>query len=118
MRINTSGCKIAYFCHHLPSKISCAKIASVSVMQNNEKKSGGWWGALSLLGQLGYVIALPLAVFALAGRILDKKYHTSPWLLLAGMLLALIISMFWVYKKTAEIMKIATEEKKDSEKKL
>jgi F0F1-type ATP synthase assembly protein I len=88
----------------LPAKTSYAKIASVSVMPNNDKKNNGWWSALSLLGQLGYVIAVPLVIFALAGRLLDKKYGTSPWFLLAGMLAALIISSVWVYKKSTEIM--------------
>ncbi|MFA5133643.1 MAG: AtpZ/AtpI family protein [Patescibacteria group bacterium] len=83
-----------------------------------EEKSN-WRQALSLLGQLGYVIAIPLVILALTGRFLDKKFHTSPWLLIIGMFLALVISTFWVYKKTAEIMKDATENKnEDKDKKL
>ncbi|MFH1193472.1 MAG: AtpZ/AtpI family protein [bacterium] len=77
-----------------------------------DKKKSDMWQALSLLGQLGYVIAIPLVILALGGRFIDKKYGTSPWFLIAGMFLALIISTFWVYKKTAEIMSEATEEHK------
>jgi len=82
-------------------------------MDKNEKSN--WRQALSLLGQLGYVIAIPLVILALAGRFIDKKYGTSPWFLIAGMFLALIISTFWVYRKTAEIMNNAAEENKKTE---
>lgn len=70
-----------------------------------------------LLGQLGYVIAVPLVILALFGRFIDKKYDTSPWFLIVGMFLALIISTFWVYKKTMEIMKDATKQESDKTKK-
>jgi len=80
-------------------------------MKNKEKSN--LWQALSLLGQLGYVIAVPLVILALGGRFIDKKYGTSPWFLIVGMFFALIISTFWVYKKTAEIMSEATEEHKN-----
>lgn len=83
----------------------------------NDKKSN-LWQALSLLGQLGYVIAIPLVILAIVGRFLDKKFHTSPWLLIVGMFLALITSTFWVLKKTTEIMKEATKEDKNQDKKL
>lgn len=80
------------------------------------KEKSTLWQALSLLGQLGYVIAIPLVILALGGRFIDKKYGTSPWFLIAGMFLALVISTFWVYKKTAEIMKDATEDKSETKK--
>ncbi len=63
------------------------------------------WSALGFAWQLGYSITVPLIVFALAGRLLDKKLGTSPWLLLFGLLLAIITSSYIVYKKTIEVMK-------------
>ncbi len=81
----------------------------------NDEKSN-LWQALSLLGQLGYVIAIPLVILAMVGRFIDNKYHTSPWFVIAGMFLALIISTFWVYKKTLEIMNDATKDDSDSKK--
>lgn len=78
-----------------------------------EKQKSNWWQALSLLGQLGYVIAIPLVLLALLGRFLDKKYSCSPWFLIAGMFLALVISTVWVYKKTMQIMGEATKDDKE-----
>lgn len=74
------------------------------------KEKNNTWFVLGLLGQMGYIIAVPLVFLALLGRFIDKRYDTSPWFLIAGMFLALIISTFWVYKKTAEIMKEATKD--------
>ncbi len=69
----------------------------------DDQKEGGW-SAVSLAWELGYTIALPIVLFALGGRLLDKRLDTSPWLLLAGIFIALIISGTGVYYKTVKIM--------------
>ncbi|MFH1838119.1 MAG: AtpZ/AtpI family protein [Candidatus Kuenenbacteria bacterium] len=71
--------------------------------KNNDKEN--FWSMLSLAWELGYLIALPLVLFALLGRFLDKYFHTSPWLFLFGILLAIIISTRIVYKKTIKMIK-------------
>jgi F0F1-type ATP synthase assembly protein I len=53
----------------------------------------------SLAWELGYLIALPIIILALLGRFLDKKFITSPLFLLVGILLALVITGFLVWKK-------------------
>jgi F0F1-type ATP synthase assembly protein I len=70
------------------------------------------WSALSLAWQLGYTIAIPLVVLALTGRILDKRFNTSPWLLLVGIFLSIIISTFAVYYKTIKILSETERENK------
>lgn len=62
------------------------------------------WFALSLAWQLGYTITVPLVVLALLGRVLDKRFHTSPCLLLVGIFLSIVISTFAVYYKTMKIL--------------
>lgn len=62
------------------------------------------FSALKLAWELGYVITIPLVVFALLGRFLDKKLDTSPWLLLIGILVSIFISSFGVYRKTVAIL--------------
>lgn len=70
--------------------------------KDNKQKT---FSALSLAWELGYSIALPLVVFALIGRWLDKKLETSPWLFLLGIVLAVSISSYLVYRKTMEIIR-------------
>jgi len=62
------------------------------------------WSALALAWELGYTIAIPIVIFAIGGRFLDKKLGSSPILLLLGILLALIISSVGVYRKTMKVM--------------
>ena len=72
----------------------------------------GLASALSLAWELGYTIALPIILFAIGGRMLDTKLGSSPWMLLAGIGVALMISGTAVYWKTIKIMDEAS--KKDT----
>ena len=58
---------------------------------------------LSLAWDLGYIIVVPLVVFALGGRLLDKHFGTSPLLLLAGIFISLALSTIGVYRLTKKI---------------
>ena len=68
------------------------------------KKNENSFSALKLAWDLGFTIAIPIVVFALAGRFLDKKLGTSPWILLIGILLSIAVSSWAVYKKTLDII--------------
>ena len=67
-------------------------------------KSDKQFSAVGLAWNLGYTIAVPLVVFALAGRFLDRKLGTTPWLLLIGILFSIALSSWLVYKKTLDII--------------
>lgn len=69
----------------------------------NEKTDKSF-SAIGLAWELGYTIAVPLVVLALGGRFLDKKFGTSPFLILFGILLSIGISSWLVYKKTLDII--------------
>lgn len=71
---------------------------------SGNKSDGGTWSALSLAWELGYTIAIPIVVFALGGRLLDRKLGTSPWLLLVGIGISLVVSSWLVYFKTVRII--------------
>lgn len=71
---------------------------------DKNSNSNGIFSALSLAWELGYTIAIPIVVFALLGRFLDKWLHTSPWLLLIGIFVSIIISSFAIYFKTVRII--------------
>ncbi|MDD5751256.1 MAG: AtpZ/AtpI family protein [Candidatus Peribacteraceae bacterium] len=63
----------------------------------------GFLLSLRLAWSLGYIIALPAALFGFGGAYADKAFGTSPWLLLAGFALALLLSAIGVYRKVKEI---------------
>jgi len=58
----------------------------------------------SFAWELGYSISLPIVIFALAGRFLDRKFDTSPWIMLIGILVSIMISSHIVYKKTIKVI--------------
>lgn len=60
---------------------------------------------LSLAGQLGYMIALPIAILGFGGAYLDKQLGTSPAFILAGFALAIASSSLWVYRFIKEVEK-------------
>lgn len=68
--------------------------------QNNQEK----FSPFSLAFELGYTIAIPIVALGLVGRLLDKKFDSSPVLLLAGILLSIIISSIGIYKKVVKII--------------
>ena len=71
----------------------------------DDKQNEKYWSALGFAGELGYSIVIPIVIFALVGRLLDKKLDTSPWMLLLGILISIIVTTVLVYKKTIKVMK-------------
>ena len=64
------------------------------------------WALVNLASELGFIIALPLVAFGLIGKWLDAKYnHTTPWLTLLGILLAIICTTVWLTKKLKQYIK-------------
>jgi len=82
--------------------IRFSRVKSKIMDKKSEKDNS--FSALSLAWELGYSIAVPLVAFALGGRFLDKKLGTSPFLLLVGILISILVSSYIVYKKTTDIM--------------
>ena len=58
-----------------------------------------------LAWELGYTITIPIVALALVGRMLDKRFETSPWLLLAGIVVSIIVSSFMVYRKVKDVIR-------------
>ncbi|HAG99546.1 MAG TPA: hypothetical protein DDW33_10150 [Ktedonobacter sp.] len=65
-------------------------------MKKNEPPSV--WGSLALMGQLGFIIAVPLALGAIGGNYLDGLTHTHNLYLYLGLLLGLILGIFGAYR--------------------
>ncbi len=70
-------------------------------MNKNEKK----WSVVSLAWELGYLITVPIVLLAFGGKILDNKLNTSPWMLLAGIVISISITSWLVYRKVNAVIK-------------
>lgn len=57
------------------------------------------WAVINLAWELGYLIALPIAILGLGGAWLDKKMATSPLFLLLGIIFSIVISSVAIYRK-------------------
>ncbi len=62
------------------------------------------FNVLGMALNLGWMIAGPLVALALLGRYLDRVYNSSPWFIIAGLLLALTISSVLVYRIVRKVM--------------
>lgn len=60
--------------------------------------------SLSIVGNLGFQIAIPLVLLAIIGRVLDRKLDTSPWFLLGGIFVSIIVSSFLVVKRILPLL--------------
>ena len=74
-------------------------------MDDKQKDEQNVFNAWALAWDLGWQIAVPLVVFALLGRFADHYFDTSPWLLVAGVVLAAATSSYIVYRKVSRILK-------------
>lgn len=63
---------------------------------NNRKQFA--FNMLSLMGQLGFYIAIPAVVFGFGGAYLDRWLGTSPLFVLSGLALAIASSSLAIYQ--------------------
>lgn len=59
--------------------------------------------ALRIMGELVYLIAVPVVFLALGGKWLDSRYQTAPRFLIAGFVLAAFCSGIAVYRRAREL---------------
>ena len=71
--------------------------------EEKQKNEGNTIVALSLVFEMGYTIAIPAVAFSFGGRFVDKYFHTSPLLLLLGIISALILSAYVIYQKIQKL---------------
>lgn len=61
-------------------------------MEKTPSSRRAFWEAIGYAWQFGFTIVVPLVLFGIGGRLLDRKFGTSPWLFLGGILLSIAIS--------------------------
>jgi ATP synthase protein I len=64
----------------------------------NKKPPPSVWESLALVGQLGFTIAVPLALGSILGNYLDSITHQKILFLLLGLLLGLIVGIYGAYR--------------------
>ena len=67
---------------------------------------------LSMAGQLGFMIAVPAAVFGFGGAHLDRVWGTSPLFILLGLGIAVASSSLMVWRFYQQILRIQNEQGK------
>ncbi|MCK4540187.1 AtpZ/AtpI family protein [Candidatus Parcubacteria bacterium] len=71
------------------------------ISENNSKQA--WWQpALILFAKFSVWIVVPVIAGALIGKWLDNRYGTDPWLFLAAVGFAFLISMFGLIRSVTE----------------
>jgi F0F1-type ATP synthase assembly protein I len=61
--------------------------------------------ALSVAWQLGFLIAIPIASFLFLGYLGDKFFKTSPLLLIIGLFVGIITTVYEVYHSLIPLIK-------------
>ncbi len=59
---------------------------------------------IGVVGQVGYMIAVPAFAFGFGGAYMDKWLGTSPLFVLLGLTLALTVSSIAVYRLTKRLL--------------
>ena len=78
---------------------------SSSPQAPKQNPNTGLWAGVSLVWELGYIIAVPAVAFGFLGAWIDKKYAVSPLFLALGLALAFVCSSIVVLRKVREIAK-------------
>ncbi len=60
---------------------------------------------MSSVGEIGFLIAIPLVVCALIGRAVDKALQSSPLFFLIGILIAIGLSTWIVCRRISTLLK-------------
>lgn len=74
-------------------------------MSDEQKKNSTLWVVLGVAWRLGFGIAVPLVVLLSVGRWLDRKYNTSPWLLIAGLVLSFVTTNIIMFREAFRMIK-------------
>lgn len=71
----------------------------------NNQKEITKWRMVNLAVEMGFIIALPLVALGFLGKWLDSKYGTEPWLTVAGILVAIVMTTIWLTRRIKEYLK-------------
>lgn len=58
-----------------------------------------------MVGEIGFLIVIPLVVFAFVGRMIDTFFSSFPLFFLIGILCAIVASTVIIYRKLTSLLK-------------
>jgi len=82
---------------------------SIDGKTDSSRKNGGGGEfrlAMRIVMDFGVSIAVPAVVAALMGVRLDSHFGTKPWLLVIMLVIAFVLTAWWVYKKAKKYAKL------------
>lgn len=59
---------------------------------------------LGLVGEIGYLVAVPAVAFGFGGAYLDKAWGTKPWLTIACLAFAILVSTVAVARVVKRVL--------------
>lgn len=65
-------------------------------MNENKTGSSGFLQAMAITTILGAEMAITVTLGFFGGRLLDKQFHTEPWIMVAGILLGLAAGIWGI----------------------
>ena len=77
--------------------------------------SGEIWKKAGLLSSIAFVFPFSIAVGFLAGRWLDGKLDTQPWLALAGLILGTVAAFLEVFRIVAAVDRMTDRQREEEE---
>lgn len=81
-------------------------------MENNKQENPWWQPGMLLFGRLSGWIAGPIIAALFVGKWLDNKYNSKPWIFLASVGIAFIISSVGIVKEAKVMMNKIIENEK------
>lgn len=83
-------------------------------LERSREATASWWQpAVEIFAQVSVWIAGPIIIALFAGKWLDKKYSSEPWLFLLCIGIAFAASSFGIVRITLNYIKKIEEEAKD-----
>lgn len=79
---------------------------SAKITDKNKKNAFKFATLAGMVGELGFLIAVPLVITILGGIWLDKKFNTLPLFIIVGILLAITTSAIAIGRKIKKLNKI------------
>ena len=75
-------------------------------VETNNKTVFNFASFAGMIGEIGFIIAVPLLAAILAGIWVDRKLSTTPLFMILGLLLALTVSTITIGRKIKQLNKL------------